>query len=119
MVRFEYITDDAVYLDGLVLDDIAVPEIGFFDDAEEARGWEARGFSRIDGAARQRFAVQLIERRSDGEVRVVSMELDKRNSGELVVRGLGTEVDRAIVVVSPMTRHTRHPAGFNLSLVAR
>jgi len=116
LVRFEYITDDAVHLDGLVLDDIALPEIGFFDDAEQARGWDARGFSRVDGAARQRFAVQIIERRADGEVRVVPMELDERNSGELVVRGLGAVVDQAIVVVSPMTRQTRHPATFNLSL---
>jgi hypothetical protein len=117
LVRFEYITDDAVYLDGLVLDDIALPEIGFFDDAEEPRGWEARGFSRIDGAAVQKFAVQLIERRADGAVRVVLMELDERNSGELVVRGLGNVVDQAVVVVSPITRRTRHPASFNLSLV--
>ena len=116
LVRFEYITDDAAYLDGLVLDDIALPEIGFFDDAEEARGWDARGFSRIDGTARQRFAVQLIERRTDGEVRVVPMELDERNSGEVVVQGLGVAVDQVIVVVSPMTRQTRHPAAFNLSL---
>jgi len=118
LVRFEYITDDAVYLDGLVLDDIALPEIGFFDDAEQAQGWDARGFSRIDGATEQRFAVQLIERRADGDVRVVPMDLDARNSGQLVVRGLGTEVEQAIVVVSPMTRNTRHPAGFSLSLVA-
>ncbi len=33
-LRFEYITDDAVYLDGLLLDDIAIPEIGFMDDGE-------------------------------------------------------------------------------------
>ena len=116
LVRFEYITDDAVHLDGLVLDDIAVPEIGFFDDAEKARGWDARGFSRMDGTARQRFAVQLIERDADGKVRVVSLELDELNIGEIVVRGLGTVVEQAIVVVSPITRQTRHPATFSLSL---
>ena len=31
LVRFEYITDDAVNLDGVVLDDIAVPEIDYID----------------------------------------------------------------------------------------
>ncbi len=118
LVRFEYVTDDAVHLDGLVLDDIALPEIGFFDDAEEALDWDARGFERIDGVTRQRFAVQLIESRADGEVRVVPMELDEQNGGELLVRGVGSEVVEAIVVVSPMTRHTHHPATYHLALAA-
>ena len=39
LVRFEYITDEGVNLDGIVIDDIAVPELGFADDAETDGDW--------------------------------------------------------------------------------
>ena len=118
LVRFEYITDDAVYLDGLVIDDIALPEIGFFDQAKETLGWDARGFELVDGLTRQRFAVKLIESRDNGEVRVVPMDLDRQNNGELLIRGVGDDVVEAIIVVSPMTRRTHHPASYRIALAA-
>ena len=31
LVRFEYVTDDAVYLDGLLIDGITIPELDFSD----------------------------------------------------------------------------------------
>ena len=36
LIRFEYITDDAVTQPGMLIDDISIPEIGFSDDAETA-----------------------------------------------------------------------------------
>ena len=40
LVRFEYVTDDAVNGRGLCLDDFAIDEIGWADDAESDGGWE-------------------------------------------------------------------------------
>ena len=45
LVRFEYITDDGVNIGGIVIDDIAVPEIGFADDAETDGDWRANGLA--------------------------------------------------------------------------
>ena len=43
LVRFEYITDGAIHSDGFVIDDISLPEIGFFDDAEVGPGLDFGG----------------------------------------------------------------------------
>ena len=40
LVRFEYITDDAVYLDGVLIDDIAIPEIA--SSTTPIRTWTGR-----------------------------------------------------------------------------
>ena len=48
LVRFEYVTDDAVYVDGILIDDLAIRELGFADDVEQEQGWRAEGFVRTD-----------------------------------------------------------------------
>ena len=116
LVRFEYVTDDAVYLDGFVIDDISVPELGFFDDAEQALDWRAAGFARIDNVLTQEYAVQLIVEHTDGRVSVREVDLDEDQSGRVTVRGFGSDIERAVVVVSPVTRGTHLPARYTLSV---
>jgi len=61
LVRFEYITDDAVNRPGFALDDVSVPEIGYFSDFEaDGGGWEAAGFARHANVLPQRWLVQLV-----------------------------------------------------------
>lgn len=62
LLRFEYVTDDAVNRPGWGIDDVAAPEIGFFDDAESDGEWTADGFVRACGrSVEQRFALRLVE----------------------------------------------------------
>lgn len=62
LLRFEYVTDDAVNRPGLCLDDIAIPELGYYDDVEsDGGGWQAQGFVRSNNTLPQRFLLQLIE----------------------------------------------------------
>lgn len=50
VLRFHYWTDGAVQGRGFLIDDIAVPELGFADDAESGEnGWVAQGWSRFQG----------------------------------------------------------------------
>lgn len=116
LVRFEYVTDDAVYLDGIVLDDIAIPELGFLDDAEGDAGWTAEGFQRITTVLEQRFIVQLIQRFDDGTTDVHTLVLDPENHVQAFLEGLGERVTEAVLVVSPITRDTHQPAGYTLSI---
>ena len=116
LIRFEYITDDAVNHVGLCVDDIAIPELGYFYDVEEGEdGWVAEGFIRTDNVLPQRFLVQLIE--LDSEPRVRRMELDEKQEGRLVVRGLGEEVERAVLVVSGLAPVTTELASYEYSIV--
>jgi hypothetical protein len=61
LLRFEYVTDEGVNLDGLAIDDIEIPELGFLDDAESDGAWQAEGFLRLTGPMDQSFVVQVIE----------------------------------------------------------
>ena len=116
LIRFEQVTDDTVYLDGFVLDDISIPELGFSDDAEGPGGWVARGFKRIDNVLIQSYLVQVIELAADGTASVRSMDLDGRNEGQVTLRGFGSDLDHAVVVVSPVAENTHRPARYSLSV---
>ncbi len=62
LIRFKYLTDDAVNEPGIVVDDIAIPEIGYFADFEaDDGGWSSAGWVRIDNVLPQRAWVQIIE----------------------------------------------------------
>jgi immune inhibitor A len=61
LVRFEYVTDEAVNGPGLCIDDIRIPELGYWHDAESGDdGWVAQGFVRCDNIVPQRYIVQLL-----------------------------------------------------------
>lgn len=60
LLRFEYVTDQALNKDGLAIDDLAIAEIGWRDDAEGDAGWTAAGFVRSSNVVRQRFGAQAI-----------------------------------------------------------
>ena len=113
LVRFEYVTDDAVYLDGLLIDDISIPELDFSDVGDSDSGWQAEGFSRAGAMLAQGFIVQVITSTPEGDYTVSQLPLDYSNSGwmRLTTPGDGGEI---VVVVSPVTAGTRHEAGYVL-----
>lgn len=113
LLSFEYITDDAVHGPGLCIDDIAVPEVGFTDDAETDAGWRSEGFYRTNNALPARYLVQVVEFPADGEPNVRSMPLDAGAMGELRLSG---GLERAVAIVSLVTEETTQPADFTLSL---
>ena len=62
MVRFEYITDDAVTQPGLIIDDVSIPEIGYSEDFENGAGdWVSEGWLLMDNVLPQDFVVQLVQ----------------------------------------------------------
>ena len=114
-IRFEMVTDDAVNLPGLCLDDIAVPELGFSDDAETAAaGWQAEGFVRIDNRLPQTFLVQVIEQGK--ATRIERLPLDAQQHGTLAIDGFGQDLDRVVLAISGLTRYTTEPATFSYTI---
>jgi len=61
LLRFEYVTDPILTHNGLALDDLRIPEIGFADDAESDQGWQANGFVRATGSIPQTWHLLLIQ----------------------------------------------------------
>ena len=101
-------------LEGFAIDDIAIPELGFVDDAEGDGPWRAEGFRRLTGPLPQRFVVQVIEM---GETTTVTtVPLSDVNTGEVRLSGFGSTLDKAVIVIAAATDGTRQTASYRYSL---
>ncbi len=113
-LRFEYITDAAVYHEGFLLDNVSIPEIGYFSDFEtDDGGWQSEGFVRIQNSLPQTFLVTLIY--LGDETRVEPIVLDANNQAAIPLQ-LGKQIDEVILVVSGASRHTRQKAGYQVTI---
>ena len=60
-LRFQYVTDSILTFDGMAIDNVRIPEIGFYDDVETADSlWLAQGFTRATDHMPQPWHLQLI-----------------------------------------------------------
>jgi len=114
LIRFEYITDDAVNRPGFALDDVAIPEIGYFSDFEaDGGGWEAAGFVRHANVLPQRWLVQLVLFGPRPTVQRLDLNPDQTGEWEIP---LGGGVDRAVVVISAYAPVTTEVASYQYSV---
>jgi hypothetical protein len=114
LIRFETITDDAVNRPGFALDDLAIPEIGYFSDLEaDAGGWEPAGFVRHANVLPQRWQVQLVL--LGPETTVEQMVLDDQQIGEWDIP-FGGDVDRAILTISGIAPVTTEWASYSYEI---
>ncbi len=114
-IRFEYVTDAAVNGEGLLLDDIAIPEIGYFNDFEsDLDDWEAAGFVRIQNVLPQTYRIALITKGNETTIEYITLTSD--NSAEIPI-SIGGEVDEVILVVTGTTRFTRQPTAYRVELL--
>ena len=112
-LRYEYVTDSAVNGMGWCLDDISIPEIGFFDDAESESDWDASGFMKLPGnRVEQDFSVHWVQGKGDQAI-VSKLPLDDRNDGSLEINKNG------ILVIVARTPQTRVQASFSLELTRK
>ena len=109
LLRFEYVTDDTVNGTGICLGNIAINNAELAD-----AGWDALGFIQTDNSVSQSYIVRVIEIGQETVVRDIS--LDKDQHATFTIEGLGTGIDRAIIIVSAIAEHTAVPALFNLEV---
>ena len=115
-LRFEYITDGAVTGNGIWVDDIAIPETGYFEDFEsDDGGWEAKGWVRIDNVLPQAFRLALITHQ--GTTTAVNyLPLAEGNTMEIALN-IGEDAGEVVLVVSGTTRFTRQKALYRFEIV--
>ena len=114
LLRFHYVTDAALNGIGLCVDDVAVPQIGFYDDGRQgANGWEAQGFALTDNRVPQSFAVYAIE--TGAETKVTKLDLDDANRGSLTVSRL-EDLDELVIVVAAMAPAAIDRAHYSLAV---
>jgi len=117
LIRFEYITDDAVNRPGFLLDDVTIPEIGYLSDFEEdGDEWETAGFIRHANVLPQEWLLQLILFGS--ETTVERLELEEDQTGEWVVP-LDNRTDRAVITISGLAPVTTEWASYTYEVSAQ
>ena len=114
LVRFQYVTDDALNDTGMCLKELTVAVDGV--QSTDA-GWDGEGFVLIDNFVRQKFIVQLLQKGESN--RVVQLPLNMNASGEWVgeltlhpYEGL----ERTMVAVTPTAPATRQKVGYVLEV---
>ena len=111
LIRFEYVTDAAVNNEGMLIDSLAIPEIGYATSFEtEDDVWTSEGFARVGYLLPQTFNVAALME-NDGEVTVEFMNL---TDNEFVYAMSPGEADSVTFVITGTTRFTRQPATYSI-----
>jgi hypothetical protein len=114
-LRFEYITDAAVNGEGLMIDDIAIPELDYFADFEnDDEGWEAAGFVRVQNVLPQFFRLAWIEVGPQTSVNYLPVSDGNVVEFDFEVGGGTNEI---VLVVSGTTRFTRQQALYSFEIL--
>lgn len=110
LVRFEYVTDDAVNAPGWFIDDITIPAIDYSADFEEgADGWESEGWLLTDNRLPQEWLVQVMAF-YDGELaRVERAPVGADGKIRIDVDGLGRGSE-VVLTISGLTPGTTEEA---------
>jgi hypothetical protein len=109
LLRFEYVTDESLHGPGWCIDEIAIPQVGFYDGAEdEGVGWTSAGFIRAPRAGvPQRFLVQIVTGKGN-EARVSAVNVKPDGAATFVID------EPVTVIVSGLSRKARQPARFTI-----
>ena len=113
-VAFDVINDMAVNRPGMAIDDVEVPEINYTEDFETgAGGWQPQGWLRTNNFVPQRYVVQLVSHGRDGNVTVSRLPVNEDNTARWDIPL--SQLNKAILVVSPMALKTTEVARYNWS----
>jgi hypothetical protein len=114
-IRFEYVTDAAVNGEGMLIDDISIPEIDYFTDFEEGSdGWESAGWVRIKNELPQNYGLALIT--FGDETIVTNIPLQPDTTAEIPI-SLNQDTDEAVLVVTGLTRYTRQKVAYRIEII--
>lgn len=117
VLRFDYVTDPILTFGGFALDDIAIPEIGFADGAEEDAGWTAAGFVRATSTVPQTWHLQLIT--FAGDVPTVTAVPLTAEQTAVITLPAGESNGRApLLIVAATAPHTLLKAEYVLKITS-
>jgi immune inhibitor A len=115
MVRFDYLTDLAVNGEGMVLDDITIPQINYFEDFESGLGgWIAEGFVRIQNQLPQNYLVSLVQ--IGEKLKVTPLFFDINEKIQFRLNNLTGEL-KNYLIISGITKYITTPADYEIRLM--
>ena len=112
MIRFHYVTDDAVNGPGMCVQDVRVSGD---DDASDTDDWVADGFVRVNNLVRQDWIVWVLV---DGsEPAATRIELSRDPGRDTLIGSLrvsGDSDERLVIAVAPTAPATMQPAAYRV-----
>jgi len=103
--------------EGFLLDDVSVPEIGYFADFEsDDGGWQSDGFVRIQNILPQMFRLALIWLGDEAEVQ--KLEFSPGSPVEITL-SLDRQRSEVVLVISGVTRFTRQKAPYQFTILPK
>jgi hypothetical protein len=113
-LRFEYVTDASVVNEGFLLDDVAVPALGYATDFEsDDGGWQADGFVRVQNRLPQAYRLMLALETASG-TQVIPLPVDE--AGNATFRFSLEPGDQITLAVGGATRYTLQPTDYTLTV---
>ncbi len=122
LIRFVVNTDLATNRDGMQIDNIEIPEINFFDGAENDQGgWDAQGFVRSANIVPVEWVVWIVKVNTDPNLpdEVTRVGLGDLAGASFEVDGFGETFDFAAMVISPMAVTTTMSIDYEFSLTGQ
>lgn len=116
-LKFEYITDAGVTGEGFVIDQLAIPQLGYRTSFETDNGrWKLDGFVRIENQIPQTFLVSEILKNGNQIV----IKKYRTASGEPLSLNINpvTDGSEAIFVISGSSRYTRQKANYQVEITS-
>ncbi|MFL5805410.1 MAG: hypothetical protein ACJ8CR_27180 [Roseiflexaceae bacterium] len=111
-LRFWVVNDAGYNAEGMLIDNIRIPELNYSDGAEDGdSGWQAQGFVRTTGALPQEWTLRFLHVKS-GKIQVESVAVDAQGRATVTV----SEGERAILAVMGTTEFTTEPAAYNYTV---
>ncbi len=109
-LRFEVITDPAITGQGFAIDDLSIPELEYASDVETSPdGWQPEGFVQTGWLLPQLWQLRLMQTNENGEIEVISLELNELNQGQWTVN-FGQE--GGILMITPTTPFTEQSTAY-------
>ncbi|MCL4254226.1 MAG: immune inhibitor A, partial [Anaerolineae bacterium] len=112
-LSFELITDDAVNYSGMVIDDVALPEIGYYSDFEmDDGGWISEGWAWVTNHVPQQAWLQVVQRLPDS----VIVHKWFAPSWEISPVTIDNRTQAVFIAISPIAQVTTVPVEYNLTI---
>ena len=122
LLRFVVNADLATNRDGMMLDNIEIPEINYSDGAEDDQGgWDTQGFVRSSNVVPAEWIVWLVKVNTDPDKKdeVTRIELDDLQTARFDIQGFGQDFDFAALVISPTAPTTTMSLDYELTLAGK
>lgn len=114
LLRFEYATDGSYSLGGILLDDIAIPELGWSDDVEQLdETWQVEGFLRVPQGVAQQWSLAFIQKGKPPTVEIFSLSADNIIRTDLTVPEAG-----GVLVIGAMAPLTAEKTEYKIVIEA-